>query len=508
MEDMTETKKAEEELRIQKAYFEKLFNSDPEAIVLHDNNNIVVKVNDEFTKMFGYSREEAIGKPVNELIASKQFQDEASENCHKVTHGQTVEVESKRKRKDGTLFDVSILHAPIIQDETRTGVYAIYHRDITERTKAEEELRVEKTYLEELFNSAPEAIVLHDNNDIIVNVNDEFTRMFGYSREEAIGKPINDLVASEEFKEHAAANSELVTHGQRTDNDSKRKRKDGTLFDVWIIGAPIIDNGKQMGVYAIYRDITERKKAEEARITSLEEARTARNIQVNLLPKSNPEIDGYDIAGMSIPALNVGGDYYDFIRLDDHQLAIGLGDVSGKGLAASLVMSNLQATIRGQTFFDANANSCLEKANKLLFHSTDARTFASLFYGILDTQKNTLCYANAGHDIPLIFSAGRKPNQLKTRGIALGLKENVSYMEEERAIHPNELVLIYSDGITEAMNERQEEFGDEKLQEIVQHNSGDSARELIDKIIAAANLHFGNASQNDDMTIIIIKRKS
>ena len=504
---MTESRKTEEQLHIQKVYFEKLFNGDPEAIVLHDNNNIVVKVNDEFTRMFGYSREEATGKSVNELVTSKEFQDEASENFHKVIHGQTVEVESKRKRKDGTLFDVSILHTPIIHGDNQTAVYAIYHRDISERKKAEEELHVEKTYLEELFNSAPEAIILHDNNDIVVNVNDEFTRMFGYSREEAIGKPINDLVASEEFKEHAAANSYKVTHGQRTDNDSKRRRKDGTLFDVWIIGAPIIDNGKQMGVYAIYRDITERKKAEEARIRSLEEARMARNIQINLLPQSNPEIDGYDIAGRSIPALNVGGDYYDFVRLDDYRLAIGLGDVSGKGLAASLVMSNLQATIRGQIFFDANANGCLEGANKLLFHSTDSRTFVSLFYGILDTQKNTLSYSNAGHDIPLIFSAGKKPTPLKTRGIALGLKKDVSYMKEEISFHSDDLLLIYSDGVSEAMNERKEEFGEKRLQEIIQHNSDDSASEIIEKIIAAANLHFGNAPQNDDMTIIIIKRK-
>ena len=108
---------------------------------------------------------------------------------------------------------------------------------------------------------------------------------------------------------------------------------------------------------------------------------------------------------------------------------------------------------------------------------------------------------------PLIFSAGKKPIPLKTRGIALGLKENVSYVKEERSIHPNDLVLIYSDGISEAMNARKEEFGDKRLQEIVQHNSGDSASKLIDKIIAAANLHFGDASQNDDMTIIIIKRK-
>ncbi len=322
-------KKTEEELYLQKTYFEKLFNSAPEAISLQDDNDVILDVNDEFTRMFGYSREEAIGNPINELVLPDELQDDASLFSNRVMQRKTVEVDSKRKRKDGTLVDVSILCAPIVHESQQMGAYAIY-RDITERIKAEEELRIEKTYLEALFNSAPEAIVLHDHNDIVVNVNDEFTRMFGYSREEAIGKPINDLVVSEEFKEHAAANSYMVIHGQRTDNDSKRKRKDGTLFDVWIIGAPIIHNGKQMGVYAIYRDITERKVAEEARIRSLEEARMARNIQVNLLPKSNPEIDGYDIAGMSIPALNVGGDYYDFIRLDDYRLAIGLGDVSGK----------------------------------------------------------------------------------------------------------------------------------------------------------------------------------
>ncbi len=499
-------KKPEEELYLQKTYFEKLFNSAPEAISLQDDNEIIVDVNEEFTRMFGYSREEAIGEPINELVVPEELQDEASMLSHKVIQRETVEVDSKRKRKDGTVVDVSILCAPIVHEGQQMGDYAIY-RDITERIKAEEELRIEKTYLEKLFNSAPEAIVLHDNNDIVVNVNDEFTRMFGYSREEAIGQPINDLLASEEFKEHAAANSYMVIHGQRTDNDSKRKRKDGTLFDVWIIGAPIIHNGKQMGVYAIYRDITGRKKAEEARIRSLEEARMARNIQVNLLPNSNPEIDGYDIAGMSIPALNVGGDYYDFIRLDDHRLAIGLGDVSGKGLAAALVMSNLQATIRSLASFDVTANECLERANRLLFRSIDSKTFVSLFYGILDTQKNTLCYANAGQNLPLIFSPEKKPVPLKTHGPVLGMQEDVSYQKEEISVNPGDRLLIYSDGISEAMNERMEEFGDENLLKIVQRYCGYSADALMENIIAAVNLHFGNAPQNDDMTMVLLLRK-
>lgn len=506
VEDITERKKAEQELHIQKIYLERLFNSAPEAIVLHDNDDVIVDVNEEFTKMFGFSREEAIGKPLNELVASEEYLEHASTLSYKVIHGERVEEESKRKCKDGTLIDVSILGAPIFHDGVQMAVYAIY-RNITERKKAEEALRIQKTYLEELFNSAPEGIVLHDTNDIIVNVNNEFTRMFGYTREEAIGKPINDLVASEEYKDHAATNSSMVLSGQRTDNDSKRKRKDGTLFDVWILGAPIFYGVKQMGVYAIYRDITERKRAEEARIRLGEEARMARNIQMNLLPKSNPNVPGYDIAGKSIPALNVGGDYYDFIRLDDHRLAIGLGDVSGKGLPASLVMTNLQATIRGQAFFDTNAKQCLERANTLLFRSTDSRTFVSLFYGILDTQKNTLCYANAGQNLPLAFSAGKKPFRLKSRGIALGVQENVFYDREEISIQPEERLLIYSDGISEAMNDRLEEFGDDRLLEVVQRNLNDSARELIEKIIAAIHQHVGGAPQNDDITLVILERK-
>ena len=504
--DITQRKKAEEELLIQKTYLEELFNSAPEAIVLHDNNDLVVNVNTEFTKMFGYSREEAIGKPINELVASEKFQDDAAMLSEKVIHGERVEADTKRKRKDGTLMDVWILGAPIIHEGKQMGVYAIY-RDITQRKKAEEELLIQKTYLERLFNSAPEAIVLHDNNDLVVNVNTEFTKMFGYSREEAIGKPINELVASEKFQDDAAMLSEKVIHGERVEADTKRKRKDGTLMDVWILGAPIIHEGKQMGVYAIYRDITKRKKAEEARIRLREAARMARNIQMNFLPKSNPEVSGYDIAGKSIPALNVGGDYYDFIFLDDHRLAIGLGDVSGNGLAASLVMANLQATIRGQALFDADPEKCLERANKLLFRSTDSRTFVTLFYGILDTRKHSLSYANAGQDLPILFSTRSEPLPLKTRGIALGMMKDVFYESEEISINPGDRLLIYTDGIREAMNEGKEEFGDEKLQQIVQRSSDVSAGTLIEEIIATVNLHFGDVPQNDDMTTVLLSRK-
>ena len=507
VEDITQRRKAEEELQIQNTYLERLFNSAPEAIVLHDNNDRIADVNAEFTKLYGYTREEAIGRPINELVASDDFQDEAALISERVISGERIDLDTKRKRKDGTLIDVSILGAPIIHNGKQIGDYAIY-RDITRRKKAEEELLIQKAYLERLFNSAPEAIVLHDNNDRIVNVNSEFTKMFGYSHDEAIGKPINDLVASEEFQDEAVRLSEKVIHGERVEIDTKRRRRDGILIDVWILGAPIIHEGKQMGVYAIYRDITERKKAEEVRIRLQEEARMARNIQMNFLPKSNPKIPGYDIAGKSIPALNVGGDYYDFIFLDDHKLAISLGDVSGNGLAAALVMANLQATIRGQALSGVDPDTCLERANKLLFRSTDARTFVSLFYGILDTRKHSLRYANAGQDLPILFSLKNEAITLKTRGIALGMMQEVSYECEEVTINQGDRLLIYTDGIREAMNEQREEFGDEKLQQIVQSNQDVSAEALIKKIITMVNAHFGNVSQNDDITLVMLLRKN
>jgi PAS domain S-box-containing protein len=507
IEDITERKKAEKQLLVQKAYFETLFANAPEAIILHTNEDRIHDVNAEFIRMFGYSKDEVVGRPIDDVVAPDGYRDEAAEVSRRVLSGERVEIDTKRKRKDGSLIDVSVLGAPIIINGRQEGDYAIY-RDITQRRKSEEDLLVQKTYLEKLFNSAPEAIVLHDNDDIVVNVNEEFCRMFGYDREEAIGKPINSLVATEEFQAEAAGLSTKVIHGERVEADTRRRRKDGSLIDVWILGAPIFHGGKQMGVYAIYRDITERRKAEEARIRLKEEARMARNIQLNFLPKGAPDVPGYEIAGKSIPALNVGGDYYDFIRLDADRYVVSIGDVSGNGLAAALVMANLQATIRGQAMFDPEPARLLERANKLLFRSTNSRTFISLFYGILDAKNHTLVYANAGQDLPILFSPGNGKRALTVNGIVLGVMEDAVYRQEEVSIGAGDRLLLYTDGIPETMNDYREQFGAERLADIVRRERAWSVRNVIENIFTAVHAHAGNAFQADDMTVVMIERKS
>jgi len=239
-----------------------------------------------------------------------------------------------------------------------------------------------------------------------------------------------------------------------------------------------------------------------------EEMRMAERIQMNLLPDEPPAIEGYDIAGVSLPAKNVGGDYYDFIRADENHCAFCIGDVSGKGMPAALLMANLQAAVRGQTSLKASVEDCLKLSNNLLFQCTEENKFATFFYSVLDTRNHEICFCNAGHNPPLIFSESKKPVPLKTGGVVLGFMENFSYEKDFISFNPGELLLLYSDGITEAMNAEGEEFGEDRLKDVIMNNRNDSAEELVDKIIRTAKYHEGDQPQMDDMTALIVKRMS
>ncbi len=238
-----------------------------------------------------------------------------------------------------------------------------------------------------------------------------------------------------------------------------------------------------------------------------EEMRLAKDIQINLLPNNAPLVNGYDISGISIPAKEVGGDYFDYLLLDEGYLAFCLGDVSGKGMPAALLMANLQATLRGQININIPCNICVERSNNLLFQSTDPKKFVTLFYGILNCEKHELCYCNAGHDNPFLLVKGKDPIRLKTGGIVLGFIPEFTFSQEKVALDPGSVLLLYSDGITEAMNDREEEFGEEKLANIIMENLDDSAEKIIGKVLNAVQGHVGQTPQMDDMTMVVIKKE-
>jgi predicted ATPase/serine phosphatase RsbU (regulator of sigma subunit) len=237
-----------------------------------------------------------------------------------------------------------------------------------------------------------------------------------------------------------------------------------------------------------------------------EEVRLAAKIQRELLPAAAPRVEGYELCGTNTPALAVGGDYFDYISNDDGTLALCIGDVSGKGLPASLLMANLQASLRGQSGAQRSPAECLSRVNRLLHDSTSAEKFATVFYGILDPQTHRFRYCNAGHETPLVIRAAGGCTELSAGGPALGILDSFRFEEGEVDLFPGDLLVMYSDGITEAMSPSHELFGRERLADLLQSGRHLPAAELTSKVVQAVRRHEQGAPQSDDITLVALRR--
>ncbi|MCK4428089.1 MAG: SpoIIE family protein phosphatase [candidate division Zixibacteria bacterium] len=245
---------------------------------------------------------------------------------------------------------------------------------------------------------------------------------------------------------------------------------------------------------------------EEKKLQQMEEdLKTARNIQLSLLPKETPSLPHVDIAGLTLAAKEVGGDYYDFINIDEDRLGIVIADVSGKGMPAALLMANVQATLRAQALANHNPSECIAKSNSLLCKSVDVGKFVTLFYGILNTKEKNFTYTNAGHCYPLIFNSKGEFRQLEKGGLILGMLEDYSYQEEKIVLQPGELLLLYTDGITEAFNQRDEQFEEERLIKVVQENLSRDAKEISKQIVDDVIAFQEDVPQSDDLTLVVMK---
>ncbi len=246
---------------------------------------------------------------------------------------------------------------------------------------------------------------------------------------------------------------------------------------------------------------------EKALVSMKEQVKLAAQIQQDLLPKNPPHLDGYDIAACSISAQMVGGDYYDFIRIREGRWVVCLGDVSGKGLPASLLMATLQATLRGQTALDRAAGETIGRCNRLIYQSTDPEKFATLFYAVLDIPEGALAFCNAGHEYPMLFKkGGAPPARLVTGGMALGVLEDFPYEEDAARMEPGDTLIVYSDGIPDAVNEFDQPFGEERLRACVTGHAGARASEIMSRVVDAVKAHERASPRIDDLTLLVIKR--
>ena len=286
----------------------------------------------------------------------------------------------------------------------------------------------------------------------------------------------------------------------------KRSEAPYSREDLQLLGAL----ASQTGLALENAELTESIRLEvAARERSNRELEIAREVQQRLFPQTLPVIAGLDFAGYCRPALEVGGDYYDFIRLAGNGLGIAVGDVSGKGIAAALMMASLQACLRGQAL---NAPSTLAQLvtniNTLVYEASAANRYATFFYAQYDPATRQLHYVNAGHNAPVLYryqAVTQEFSRLDEGGTVIGLFPSVPFRESEVTLQAGDVLVAFTDGISEAMNLSDGEYGEERLLETLRECQGCAAAETVSRLMKSVDLFTDGAPQHDDMTLVVAR---
>jgi sigma-B regulation protein RsbU (phosphoserine phosphatase) len=281
----------------------------------------------------------------------------------------------------------------------------------------------------------------------------------------------------------------------------------------WAKASPLYDlQGRVTGAIETIRDTTTRREMEERLARSNAELRIAAEIQTSFLPEVIPQLPGFDIAARSVMAREVGGDFFDVIplevvRLSQDRLGLFIADVAGKGIPAALFMALSRIVVRvNATWHQQEPAEAIRDANAIITADSKAGMFVTLFYGILDAFSRSLTYVNAGHNPPLICrGADGSFAELPATGMAIGAVQDAAYGSGTAVLGPGDVLVLYTDGVTEAENEAQEMFGEERLREVIAGASGRTAVEIVAAILGSVQAFSGAAPQSDDITLMVVR---
>ncbi len=506
--EISEHRRTEAELRESEERFRQITAMTGEWIWEQDTEGCYIYSSLGVKSILGLKPEQVIGKYYYELFAP--------EDKAQITPGIIETTRSffrlvnRYKHKDGHEVFTESSGTPIFNAETKLLKWRGIDHDITERKHFEDALRLRDCAIE----ASSVGIIISDANQTgrpIIYANSAFIRMTGYNREEVIGRnarflqgPDTDPKAIEEIR--LALREERHCH-----ITLKNYRKDGAFFWNELLISPVrYEKGKLTHFIGIQTDVTRLRRAEEER----HEMEIARQIQISLLPMAPLQIEGALIAGYCQPAAHVGGDYFDYFCAQN-VADIVIADVSGHSIGAALIMAETRSILKVET------HRTLQEKADLIFGAADilhvlnnhlyedlnrADLFITMFYMKYHVATRQLLYANAGHNHPLLLRQGEKTcKELDAEGLILGVKNEVIFEEKSLSLEKGDMVLLYTDGITEAQNKQGEFFGVERLTDLFVAHSESSPQCVIDMVVKELRDFCQSSSFNDDISMVVLK---
>jgi sigma-B regulation protein RsbU (phosphoserine phosphatase) len=373
--------------------------------------------------------------------------------------------------------------------------------DITERKLAEEKLRKSEEKFRRIVETAAEGFLLMDEDLKIVDLNDAYCRMLGYSREELLGKTMFDL-ATDDFRAYLLANNETLMAQEYREFEGSVVTKNGHIIPILVHGNSLQDDqGSTIGNVAFVTDMTEHKKA----------LILASEVQKSLLPQEKPVVSGLDIAGRNVSCDEIGGDYFDFLWRQNSPkdaFSIVVGDISGHGVDSALLMTTARAFLRMRASQPGTISEIISEMNSHLANDVlDSGKFMTLFYLAIDPEQRNLSWVRAGHDPALVYTPDiNEFEELDGSGIALGVISDFEYIaNQKKGLKNGQIIAIGTDGIWEAFNTEGQMFGKKRLRDIIRKHAEASADEILGEVYAGLNSYMSGTKSEDDITLVIIK---
>jgi PAS domain S-box-containing protein len=517
----------------------------PAMVMITDIRGTIEYVNPAFEQVTGYSRSEVIGANPRILRSGQMTVEFYQEMWGTITAGQVWRGEFCNRKKNGDLYwDLGTV-SPLRNPDGVITNYISVKEDISERKQIEAELQQHRQYLETLVRARTAELyaeiaerkrteeTLREKESRLAEAqrigklgnwewdvttgklfwSDEGYRIMGIDPAAAELDFANAiaLVHPADRERVRAALDAAVADGQPLNLDHRVIRPDGQERVVNIHAEPwhTHPNSRPCLVGTI-QDISERVRIEAELVEKermSQELDIARKIQFSMLPKACPILDGWQFAAFYQPARQIGGDFYDFIRLSHGHIGIVIADVVDKGVPAALTMSLSRAIVRSIASSGASPSAILVQSNQILLNDQIANAFVTTFFASLDPHSGQMDLANAGHNRPLWYSsAAREMVEIKSQGMALGLYPNVVIEQKTVEILPGDALLLYTDGLTEAINAQDEFYGEARLAAVFDAHRHEAAQEILDAIHASWLEFTASAEQADDVSIVVVKR--